>query len=272
MASIKSQMTLNDGMSAVLKKITKALDTTLTGFEQVQKASGQAIDDKLLRAAHVELAQANSEIERMEAGFRDAQNREERFNDSLRAGTSAADGLLSKITSIAAAYLSLSKVKGLVTDSLSAADTQINAQVQLNTVMGNMGSLDYYDQVLTKASEIQSKGIYGDEAMIAGAAELATYFEDGEAILSMMDTLSNYAMGMSGGGELDPTAMVDYATGIGKIMTGSYDAMTKSGAQMASVPSVRFCAAWGNPVSCRGSPAGTPRLLRSSCRRTSPRM
>ena len=235
MASIKSQMTLNDGMSAVLKKITKALDTTLAGFEQVQKASGQAIDDRMLRAAHAELAQANKEIDRMEAGFKQAQQQEESFNSSLRAGTSAADGLLGKITSIAAAYLSLNSVKNLVTDSLSAADTQINAQVQLNTVMGNMGSLDYYDAVLDKASEIQSKGIYGDEAMIAGAAELATYFEDGEAILSMMDTLSNYAMGMSGGGELDPTAMVDYATGIGKIMTGSFDAMTKKGFEFSDV-------------------------------------
>lgn len=47
--------------------------------------------------------------------------------------------------------------------------------------------------------------------------------------MSMMDTLTDYAMGMSGGGELDSSAMVDYATGLGKIMTGSYDAMTKKG-------------------------------------------
>lgn len=86
-----------------------------------------------------------------------------------------------------------------------------------------------YDAILAKASEIQSRGIYGDEAMIAGAAEFATYFSDANAILSMMDTLTDYAMGMSGGGALDSTAMVDYATGLGKIMSGSYDAMTKKG-------------------------------------------
>lgn len=90
-------------------------------------------------------------------------------------------------------------------------------------------TMSAFDAIAAKASEIQGRGIYGDEAMIAGAAELATYFSDTEAILSMMDTLSNYAMGMSGGGELDATAMVDYATNIGKIMTGAYDAMTKKG-------------------------------------------
>ena len=92
-------------------------------------------------------------------------------------------------------------------------------------------TMSAFDAIAAKASEIQGRGIYGDEAMIAGAAELATYFSDTEAILSMMDTLSNYAMGMSGGGELDATAMVDYATNIGKIMTGAYDAMTKKGFQ-----------------------------------------
>lgn len=229
MATIKSQMTLNDGMSSVLKKITAALDTTLSAFEQVQMASGNAVDAANIEAARAALVEANREVDDMAEGYRKAKEQEDKLNSSINAGTSAMDGMLKKVTSMVAAYMSVSKVKDLVTDSLSAADTQIDAQIQLKTVMSNMDTLDYYDDVLTKASEIQSKGIYGDEAMIAGAGELSTYFSDGEAILSMMDTLSNYAMGMSGGGELDTTAMVDYATGIGKIMSGSYDAMTKKG-------------------------------------------
>ncbi len=86
-----------------------------------------------------------------------------------------------------------------------------------------------YDQITEKASEIQGRGIYGDEIMIAGAAEFATYFSDTDAITMMMDTLSNYAVGMSGGGALDASAMVGYATDLGKIMSGAYGAMTKKG-------------------------------------------
>lgn len=89
--------------------------------------------------------------------------------------------------------------------------------------------LDQFDSITAKASEIQGKGMYGDEAMIAAAGEFATYMSDVEAIGVMMDTLTNYAAGMSGGGELDTTQMVDYATNLGKIMTGAYDAMTKKG-------------------------------------------
>jgi hypothetical protein len=121
-----------------------------------------------------------------------------------------------------------------------SADTT-DAVNQINSIQDNVTGvevpvsaktdalMDAYNQIANKATEIQGKGIYGDEAMIAAGAEFATYFTDTDAITKMMDTLSDYAMGMSGGGALDTTALVDYATGLGKIMTGAYDAMTKKG-------------------------------------------
>lgn len=117
----------------------------------------------------------------------------------------------------------------------SGAIAEINAiesnvdDVTVNVSAESKALTAAFDQIKDKASEIQSEGIYGDETMIAAAGEFATYFTDVDAITTMMDTLSNYAMGMSGGGELDTTAMVDYATNLGKIMSGAYDAMTKKG-------------------------------------------
>lgn len=262
MASVQSQLTLNDGMSAVLKKITSALNTTLASFEQIQRVSGNAVDVRLIEDARGQLAEAGRAADKLADDYRRAAQEEERLNDGIRQGTSAADGMLRKVVSLVGAYTSISGVKSFATDAMSAANTQINAQVQVRTVLENMGAVENYesladeiakepvkagleldtsgaisayDAVLQKASEIQGNGIYGDEAMIAGAAEFATYFSDANAILSMMDTLSNYAMGMSGGGELDSKAMVDYATGIGKLMTGSYGAMTKKGFEFSDV-------------------------------------
>lgn len=285
MATIKSQMVLNDGMSVVLKKITSALDTTLSSFEMVQRASGSAIDVANIEAARAQLADASRAVDDMADSYRRAAQEEERLNDSINRGASAMDGMVTKVVSLVGAYMSLSAIKNLATTSMDAANTQINAQVQLRTVLENMGAMDSYealadevsgnelentltlntagaldnydafaadvtgntleaelvvqadnsqaitayDAIVQKAADIQGNGIYGDEIMIAGAAEFATYFEDANAILSMMDTLTDYAMGMSGGGALDATSMVDYATGLGKIMSGSYDAMTKKG-------------------------------------------
>lgn len=235
MGTIRSQMALNDGMSAVLKKITRSLDTTISAFEEMQKASGKSMDTKLLKSAHTMLAQCNDEIDQMADEYERAQKQQQRLNDSIDKGTASAGGLLKKIAGIAGAYMSLNAVKGLVTDSMGLADTQIGVQTQLKTVTRNMGTGDYYDQILQKVSDIQGRGMYGDEAMIAGAGELATYFTDGDAILSMMDTLTNYAAGMSGGGEVDSKAMTDYATGLGKIMVGSFDAMAQKGFEFTDV-------------------------------------
>ena len=280
MATIKSQMALNDGMSVVLKKITAALDTTLSSFEQIQRLSGNAMDVAEIEAARGALADASNAVDEMADNYRRAAQEEERLNQGIHEGTSALDGMVTKVVSLVGAYMSLSAIKGFATSSMEAANVQINAQRQLRTVLNNMGTEDdfnalvdetsentlentlvldtdpaqaaytaftagvdggwvstevqadtsqataAYDAVLAKASEIQGAGIYGDEAMIAGAAEFATYFSDANAI---MDTLTDYAMGMSGGGALDTEAMVDYATGLGKIMSGSYDAMTKKG-------------------------------------------
>lgn len=108
-----------------------------------------------------------------------------------------------------------------IQDSVTGVEVPVSAKTD--------ALMDAYNQIADKATEIQGKGIYGDEAMIAAGAEFATYFTDTDAVTKMMDTLSDYAMGMSGGGALDSTALVDYATGLGKIMTGAYDAMTKKG-------------------------------------------
>ncbi len=97
-----------------------------------------------------------------------------------------------------------------------------------------------YNEITAKASEIQGRGIYSDEVMIAGATEFTTYFSDIDAITMMMDTLSNYAVGMSGGGALDSSAMIEYATELGEIMSGSYEAITNKGFEFTNAQKAIF--------------------------------
>ena len=87
-----------------------------------------------------------------------------------------------------------------------------------------------FAQITDKAAAIQSRGIYSDEVMIAAAAEFSTYFSDPDAVGMMMDTLTNYSMGMENGvSEMDTATMVNYATNLGKITGGAYDAMSEKG-------------------------------------------
>ncbi len=86
-----------------------------------------------------------------------------------------------------------------------------------------------FDAIVDKAQEIQSRGIYTDDAMIAGATELTSAFSDPTAIVMMMDSLADFAMGASGGGEMDSVAMAQYAGTLGEARGGSYEAMAEKG-------------------------------------------
>ena len=152
MATIKSQMVLNDGMSVVLKKITSALDTTLSSFEMVQRASGSAIDVANIEAARAQLADASRAVDDMADNYRRAAQEEERLNDSINRGASAMDGMVTKVVSLVGAYMSLSAIKNFATTSMDAANTQINAQVQLRTVLENMGAMDSYEALADEVS------------------------------------------------------------------------------------------------------------------------
>ena len=242
---------------------------------QEQQELNRAIDQMDVSAANEAYLRLSNTVGNTERYIRDNVSEQGRFNREIREGVDEAANLQNMIAKAASAFLGVAGVRkaiGYISDATSAYNTQLNAELQLMTVLGNMLDQDYasqfevdvtadtsnaineiaaiqgsveditvnvsastlalenaFDNVKDKASDIQSRGIYGDEAMIAGAAELSTYFTDVEALTSMMDTLSNYAMGMSGGGEIDSKAMVDYATSLGKIMSGAYDGMTKKG-------------------------------------------
>ena len=137
--------------------------------------------------------------------------------------------LVSRFASVLANMLTTDAVNQInaIQNSVDEVKVPVSAETQALTAA--------FDQITSKASEIQGRGIYGDEAMIAAAGEFSTYFTDADAITTMMDTLADYAMGMSGGGALDSTALVDYATGLGKMMSGAYDAMTKKGFEVTDV-------------------------------------
>lgn len=229
MASISSQLVLHDGMTSTLRSINKALNLVLSSFESVQRASGQAVDTASIITAREELGKANANLEQMEQAFKDCDTQQKNLNRNIDAGTVSTGKLLGKVKSLAAAWLGMKGVTWLK-ESLELFDTQHNAEVQLSVSLKNMGAAESaLDTLKKKASEIQGISMYGDEAMLGGAAEFATYMTDENAIAKMMDTLSNYAAGMSGGGEVGYKEMVDYATQLGKVLNGTFDGIAKKG-------------------------------------------
>ena len=227
MAGVNTQVKLTDGMSKVLRSMNKALNLVLDSFNELQEVSNESINTSNIEEARIELQRAAVEAYNLEEGMQDAGYAIDRANE----GFTTMDAIVANIVGNGISNLARTLMQQ-VGECVDGFDEELFGKNQLRAVLANMVGSEYeeaYDRLVAKASEIQSKGMYGDEAMIGGAAEFATYFEDTNAIEVMMDTLADYVAGMTGGGAVSKTAMVDYATGLGKIMTGSYEAMTKKG-------------------------------------------
>lgn len=152
---------------------------------------------------------------------------------SLNKMTGGLTRLAGALKSVAASYVGLQGIMKLWSfgnDSIDLYNTQLRQERQLQTVLKNKGMGEAeFNAVKQHAANIQGRTIYGDEAMIAGAGELATYVKSTSSMTQMMDLLADYAAGMTGGGEVTPQQMVDLATGLGKAFDGSYEAFRKKG-------------------------------------------
>lgn len=158
------------------------------------------------------------------------------LNDSFKDGIGTMTSFGEKLKDIAKYYLSFQAIRSgaervwsFGMQSMEAYSTQERAENQLKGVMKNRGTLGQFGAIKDYAAQIQGRSIYGDEAMIRGAGELATYVKSTSSLKSMMDLLTDYAAGMTGGGEVSPEQMESLATGLGMAYDGNYMAMRRKG-------------------------------------------
>lgn len=187
MATIRSQMVLNDGMSAVLKRITSALDTTLNAFEQVQRASGRAVDAAQIAQARSQLVGANAEIQDMADGYRRAAEQEENLNRGLRTGGSLADGMLGKVKTLVAtlaAGAGLNKLIGL-------SDQMTSTTARLSFLVDDGGSVDELEAKIM-ASAQRSRAAYLDtaSAIASMGANAGAAFSSNDELIAFMEQVN----------------------------------------------------------------------------------
>ena len=239
MATIKTAIALYDGVTNPLKSIHHEMELVLNRFEAMQDASSKAIDVAEIKAAREELAKAGTAFDAIEKSIRDADTAQQKLNSDIERGTASAASMGDRIKSFVSIYAGAQAVRGLfgfAKNALAETNNGMRSDTQLRAVLANSGGgADTYSALKATASGIESRGIYDEGNMLAGAAELATYMKDPAAISSMMGTLSNYAIGMTGGGALDDSQMVDLATQLGKALNGTFDGLAKKGFELTDV-------------------------------------
>lgn len=101
MGTIRTAIALYDGVTSPLQSMHKAMGVVLNTFESMQQASGRAVDTAAIREAREEWAKAGTAFDAIEENIRNANNEQQKFNNSIRGGNNSANGLLSTIKKIA---------------------------------------------------------------------------------------------------------------------------------------------------------------------------
>ena len=93
MATIQSSLRLYDGMTPVLRKITQVMDTVISSFESMEKASSHSVDTAKLQDARRDLHNIEMDFIKIDEVMETARRQEERLNESMRRGSKEAHGL-----------------------------------------------------------------------------------------------------------------------------------------------------------------------------------
>ena len=201
MATIRSQMVLNDQVTGVLKNITRALDITLHSFEQMQDASANAVDVRLLNQARAGLGEVNLAVREMEENYRRAAQQEQQvtrnirqstqaeqqLNASIRGGNDALDDMVGKAKNLAATIGASVVLKKLI----ELSDQMTSTTARLNFIVDDGGSVKALEAKIM-ASAQRSRAAYLDtaSAIASMGANAGAAFTSNDELIAFMEQVN----------------------------------------------------------------------------------
>jgi hypothetical protein len=167
------------------------------------------------------ILRAGADFSGMSKGMKKAQRDIRKFKRSFN---NTAKQVLRISTAIATATVYAS-IK-----AMQAADAENEAHVKLTTVMKQrMKATDgMVKSVIDLASEQQKSGVIGDDVLVSGAQQLATFLNQTESLHKLIPAMGNLAAQQKG---VNATSgdLVNIGNMMGKVFTGQVGALTRVG-------------------------------------------
>lgn len=187
MATIKTAIALYDGVTAPLQAMHKAMNIVLNSFEAIQRASGDSVDISSIQEARDELARAGAAFDSIEQNIRDAGNQQDRFNEKIKKGTTAADGLWGKLKGIAATVGGLAAAKKII----GISDNLASTRARLNLIVDDGGSVSELEKKIM-ASAQRSRSAYFDtaSAIASMGSNAKSAFNGTDEIIAFMEQIN----------------------------------------------------------------------------------
>lgn len=217
MASIATSIQIYDRVSAPINNIITALDNMCSAYESVENSMKDGFDTKAIQNARQAIDSAAKQT--VELG-----NNQEDYNERIRQGASAADGLTNKIMGAVGAYASLQGMQKLV--NLSDEYTQTKAR--LNMIVDDGGSVDELEDKIF-ASAQRSRASYSDtaDAVAKFSLRAGDAFSSNDEVIAFTETLNKmYAIAGTAQSEMSgATLQLTQALGSGVLRGQEFNAV-----------------------------------------------
>lgn len=191
--TISASIALTDRISRPLMAITRALNTTISSFEEMNRASANPINTQALAAARNELAQVGAQLRTMEEEINRASGSQERlngnirraetetnhgargqrnFNNEINRGERAANRLVSGLKRIAGVYMSIRTAGQMIklSDQITQTDTRLAMTVDDGGSVDELNAKIFASAQRARASYLGTADVVSKLGQRAGAA------------------------------------------------------------------------------------------------------
>ena len=230
MAGINARINLIDSLSGPMQRMIATTENLINHFNNVEGAMNDGFNPSVIEEARHQAEVLANQMNTVSNSINSAEAEQQNFDASIQQSANSMDGLVGKVKGMLAAYLSINAIVGSSKNFMEAANTQIEAETKLGTVMRQrMGATDDMIQsVKNLASEQQNLGVIGDEVQMAGAQQLSTFLGTTDALKTLMPAMNNLAA-QQNGVNASSGDLVNIGNLMGKVMQGQVSALTRVG-------------------------------------------
>ena len=187
MATIKTAISLYDGVTGPMRGMVKVMDTVISGFERMGAASNSAVNVGEMMSARAELTKLSGQLDTIESSIASANDRQKQLNQSFRNGNSAANGLLQKVKNLAIAYGGMQAVSKLV----GLSDQLTGTKARLNFLVDDGGSVaELESQIMASAQRSRSYYLDTASAIATMGANAGAAFSGNDELIAFMEQVN----------------------------------------------------------------------------------
>lgn len=187
MATIKTAISLYDGVTGPMRSMVKVMDTVISTFERMGAASNSAVNVGEMITARAELTKLSGQLDTIESSIASANERQKQLNQSFRNGTSAANGMLQKVKNLAIAYGGMQAVSKLV----GLSDQLTGTKARLNFLVDDGGSVaELESQIMASAQRSRSYYLDTASAIATMGANAGAAFSGNDELIAFMEQVN----------------------------------------------------------------------------------